>query len=108
MLSQKDSNGFDHPVAYYSKKLDKHQRQYSTIEKEALALLLALKHFEVYVGSGLHTLQVFTDHNPLTFVFVFVFLPVRTITGRNILYICIMCLIWLCLPFSGYVYCKHI
>ena len=68
MLSQKDVQGIEHPVAYFSKKLDKHQRRYSTIEKEALALLLALKHFEVYVGSGLHTLQVYTDHNPLVFV----------------------------------------
>ena len=68
MLSQKDVQGIEHPVAYFSKKLDKHQRRYSTIEKEALALLLALKHFEVYVGSGLHTLQIYTDHNPLVFV----------------------------------------
>ena len=68
MLSQKDVQGIEHPVAYFSKKLDEHQRRYSTIDKEAFALLLALKHFEVYVGSGLHTLQVYTDHNPLVFV----------------------------------------
>ena len=58
----------DNPVAYFSKKLDKYQRPYSTIEKEALALLLSLKHFDVYVGSSVHTVQVFTDHNPLVFV----------------------------------------
>ena len=44
MLSQKDVQGIEHPVAYFSKKLDKHQRRYSTIEKEALTLLQALKH----------------------------------------------------------------
>ncbi len=37
-------------VCYFSKKFSKCQRNYSTIEKEALALVLALKHFEMYVG----------------------------------------------------------
>ena len=68
VLVQEDSQGIEHPVSFYSKKLDKCQRNYSTIEKEALSLLLALKHFSVYVESSKFTLQVFTDHNPLTFV----------------------------------------
>ncbi|XP_069958482.1 uncharacterized protein [Cherax quadricarinatus] len=38
------------PVAYFSAKFQPHQRAYSTIEKEALALVLALEHFDVYVG----------------------------------------------------------
>jgi len=38
------------------------------IEKEALALIWALKHFEVYVGGGVSPLVVYTDHNPLTFL----------------------------------------
>ena len=66
VLMQTDENDVYHPVCYYSKKLDKHQKRYSTIEKEALALLLALKHYEVYVGSG--PIEVFTDHNPLIFL----------------------------------------
>lgn len=41
---------------------------YSTIEKEALALVLALKHFEVYVGSAGVPTVVYTDHNPLVLV----------------------------------------
>ncbi len=36
---------------YFSQKFNKHQRRYSTIEKEGLALVLALQHFDVYVGS---------------------------------------------------------
>ncbi len=32
-------------------KFNKHQRRYSTIEKEGLALVLALQHLDVYVGS---------------------------------------------------------
>ena len=66
VLMQTDENDVYHPVCYYSKKFDKHHKRYSTIEKEALALLLALKHYEVYVGSG--PIEVFTDHNPLIFL----------------------------------------
>ncbi|KAL7852850.1 hypothetical protein SRHO_G00186350 [Serrasalmus rhombeus] len=68
VLLQEDSSGIDHPVCYYSKKFVKHQLNYSTIEKEALALLLALQHFEVYVGSSPLPLVVYTDHNPLVFL----------------------------------------
>ena len=31
-------DGVEHPIAYYSKKLNDHQRNYSVVEKEALAL----------------------------------------------------------------------
>ena len=41
---------------------------YSTIEKEALAMVQALKQFQIYVKSALHQVVVFTDHNPLTFI----------------------------------------
>ena len=34
VLMQKDGNGKDHPVSYFSKKFNKHQKNYSTIEKE--------------------------------------------------------------------------
>ena len=44
------------PICYFSKKLDEHQKKYSTIEKECLALLLSLHHFDVYVGFTLNPL----------------------------------------------------
>ena len=68
VLVQVDHEVVEHPVCFFSKKLDKAQRNYSTIEKEALSLLLAIKHFEVYVGSSVFPLQVYIDHNPLVFV----------------------------------------
>ena len=52
----------------FLKELNKHQKNYSTIEKECLALVLALQHFDVYVSSSYVPLVVFTDHNPLTFL----------------------------------------
>ena len=42
---QGDGNGVDHPVNYFSKKFNKHQKNYSTIEKECLSLILALQDF---------------------------------------------------------------
>lgn len=68
VLLQENADGVDHPICYFSKKFNKHQVNYSTIEKEALALLLALQNFEVYVGSTACPVIVYTDHNPLTFL----------------------------------------
>ncbi|PIK44032.1 hypothetical protein BSL78_19118 [Apostichopus japonicus] len=49
VVLQEGEDQVDHPICYYSKKFDKHQRNYSTIEKECLALLLSLQHFDVYL-----------------------------------------------------------
>lgn len=68
VLMQEDERGVDRPIAYYSKKLDKHQRNYSTIEKETFALVLALQHFEIYTTSGVGSVICYTDHNPLVFL----------------------------------------
>ena len=68
ILLQEGSVGIMHPVCFYSKKFNKHQQNYSTIEKETLSLILALQHFEVYLHNSLHTITVYSDHNPLTFV----------------------------------------
>lgn len=68
VLLQEDEQGIDHPVSYFSCKFNKHQLKYSTIEKETLALLFALQHFEVYFGSSTKAVKVFTDHNPLAFL----------------------------------------
>lgn len=68
VLLQVGDDGIDHPVSYFSRKFNRHQRAYSTVEKEALALVLALQHFEVYVGSAGSPTVVYTDHNPLVFI----------------------------------------
>lgn len=68
VLMQEDDSGVDHPVSYFSRKFNKHQLAYSTIEKETLSLLLALQHFEVYLGSSSLPVLVFTDHNPIVFL----------------------------------------
>ncbi len=60
-LLLQDENGIYHPMCFFFKKFNRHQCNYSTIEKEALALLLALQKFEVYVGSS---------HNLLKFLLI--------------------------------------
>lgn len=67
VLLQSDQDGVDHPVCFFSRKFNVHQRNYSVIEKEALAMIWALQHFDVYVGGGAEVL-VYSDHNPLTFL----------------------------------------
>ncbi|KAK7889547.1 hypothetical protein WMY93_025107 [Mugilogobius chulae] len=68
VLLQEDEAGVPHPVSYFSTKFKKHQLNYSTIEKETLAMLLALQHFNVYVCSSSVPVSVCTDHNPLVFL----------------------------------------
>lgn len=66
VLLQADRLGVNRPVCFFSRKFNRHQLNYSVIEKETLALIWALQHFQVYVGSG--PVVVFSDHNPLTFL----------------------------------------
>ena len=68
VLLQADDLGIGKPVSFFSRKFNSYQLNYSTIEKEALALIWALKHFDVYVVSGAAPVVVYTDHNPLTFL----------------------------------------
>lgn len=68
VLIQESEMGIDHPVCYFSKKCTACQRRYSAIEKEALALLLALQHFGIYLGGSSFPIRVYTDHHPLVFL----------------------------------------
>ncbi|CAC5410429.1 Retrovirus-related Pol polyprotein from transposon 17.6 [Mytilus coruscus] len=68
VLYQETDDNDEKPISYFSKKLDKHQKNYSTIEKECFALLSALQHFDVYLNPTVHPILVYTDHNPLTFI----------------------------------------
>ena len=56
VLVQEASDGLDHPVSYFSKKFLKYQQNYS------LGLVLALEHFDVYLGSTPFKIKVYTDH----------------------------------------------
>ena len=53
------------PIAYYSHKLSPAECQYSTYDRELLAVYLAIKHFRHYVEGRAFT--VYIDHKPLTY-----------------------------------------
>ena len=64
VLLQQDSNSVD-PVFYFSKQFSKHQRNYSTVEKECISLILSLQHFKIYLTTSSAPIIVFSDHNSL-------------------------------------------
>ena len=55
-----------HPVSYASKKLSSAEKNYSTVEKECLAIAWSVKTFEVYLQGVPFVLQ--TDHMPLNYI----------------------------------------
>ena len=63
VLSQLQS-GKETVISYWSRQLSKAERNYSTIEREALAVVCAVKEFYPYLYGFQFTLV--TDHNPLT------------------------------------------
>ena len=68
VLTQCDTEGVYHPISFFSKKFNKHQRNYATVEKECYSLVLAIQHFDVYINVTKFPVVVYTDHNPLTFI----------------------------------------
>ena len=60
VLSQTDGEGLDHPLAYFSHKLLDRKQKYSTIEKEYLAIKLAVKELQIYLLGRPFIIQ--TDH----------------------------------------------
>lgn len=64
---QEGADFVQHPVYYFSKKFNHQQQRYSTIEKETLAVVLAVQHFEVYLGAS-EKIIVYSDHDPLKFL----------------------------------------
>ena len=55
-----------HPIAYFSKHLNKTERNYSTSEKELYAIVLSVEHFRQFLYGT--TFTVYTDHAPLQFL----------------------------------------
>ena len=66
VLSHVDENG-ERPIEYISRTLSKAEKNYSQIDREALAIIWAVTRFHVYLW-GNH-FQLVTDHKPLTFIF---------------------------------------
>lgn len=59
--------GQDKPIAYASRTLLKPEENYSTIEKELLAVLWAVRHFRPYLYGK--KFFIYTDHRPLAWLY---------------------------------------
>ncbi|XP_046142387.1 uncharacterized protein K02A2.6-like [Osmia bicornis bicornis] len=64
VLLQRDEHGQERAVYHMSQSLTEAQRNYSQLEKEALALVTAVERFHKFVWGRRFILQ--TDHKPLT------------------------------------------
>ena len=61
-LMQIAEDGQEHVIEYFSKRLDKHQQNYSASELECLAVVEAIEHFECYLNQQF---TVISDHSAL-------------------------------------------
>lgn len=61
------NHGREVPVAYYSRSLTKTERNYSQLDKEALAIIASVKKFHYFLYG--FEFEIVTDHKPLLGLF---------------------------------------
>ena len=61
ILSQQQDDGTIHPIAYASRSLDQHEKNYGVTELETLGLVWAVRYFRPYLLG--HCTTVYTDHS---------------------------------------------
>ena len=84
VLSQEEPDTKEeHPVYYYSRLLNPAERNYSTTDRECLAVIAAIKKFRVYVLGA--PLEIRTDHSAVRQL-----LNKVDATGRYARWVCIM------------------
>ncbi|UYV80760.1 hypothetical protein LAZ67_19001650, partial [Cordylochernes scorpioides] len=66
ILKQKDENGEEHPVQYFSRSLRKYEQNYSISELECLAIIESIEYFRVYL-LGRH-FTIYSDHQALVYL----------------------------------------
>jgi len=68
VLSQKDmQTNLWHPVAFFSKSLDVHERNYKIYDKELLVVIQGLEEYRHYLEGHPHKIEIWLDHQNLTF-----------------------------------------
>ena len=67
VLTQTDSNGDRHPVAFMSQTFTDTEKRYEIYDWELLGIIRALKEWRHYIQGSGHTTLVHTDHKNLTY-----------------------------------------
>ena len=67
ILVQRHEDGIEHVIQYYSHQLSEVQQRWSTLEREAYAILSAVSKLRPYLLGSM--LTVYTDHRPLVSLF---------------------------------------
>ena len=67
VLMQRDEKNVLHPITFFSKSMNKAQRNYDIYNKELLGLLEMLRHWRPYLFQPQHKVQIYTDHANLLF-----------------------------------------
>jgi RNase H-like domain found in reverse transcriptase/Reverse transcriptase (RNA-dependent DNA polymerase)/Integrase zinc binding domain len=67
VLTQLDSNGDQHPVAFLSKTFSETERKYEIYDWELLGIIQVLKEWRHYIQGSGHTTIVYSDHKNLTY-----------------------------------------
>jgi len=68
VLSQKDmQTNLWHPVAFFSKSLDVHERNYKIYDKELLAVIRELEEYRHHLEGHPYKIEIWSDHQNLTF-----------------------------------------
>jgi hypothetical protein len=66
VLAQPREGDIDHPLAFSSRKISVAEINYTTIEREGLAMVYALQKFRHYLLGG--HFKMFTDHSALKYL----------------------------------------
>jgi hypothetical protein len=67
VLEQLGEDGNWHPIAFYSKSLNEHERNYEIYDKELLAVIRALEEYRHYLEGHPELFEIWTDHQNLTY-----------------------------------------
>ena len=67
VLTQLDSNGSQHLIAFLSKTFLETKRNYDVYDRELLAIIRALTEWRHYIQGSTHMTIVFSDHKNLTY-----------------------------------------
>ena len=69
VLSHVVNGGKERPIAYISRTLSAAEKQYSQLEKEALAIIFAVKKFHCYLATSSADSLSLNPHQPLKTLF---------------------------------------